>query len=125
MDNSNWVEYKIKLRERLKVFALKILELSEMLPKNPRSNVINYQVTKSGTSAYANYRAALRGRSKREFFSKLCISVEEADETEMWLDLLISSKILVNDFIKGLYAESEELIKMLASMRKKMEIEED
>ena len=121
MENNNWIDYKIKVKERLKVFAIQILELSEMLPKNTKSNVINYQVTKSGTSAYANYRASLRGRSKREFFSKLSISVEEADETEMWLDLLICSKILDNDFIKELHAESEELIKILASMRKKLQ----
>lgn len=47
---------------------------------------------------YANYRAALRGRSKAEFFSKLSIAVEEADETEMWIDLLIESKILSNEY---------------------------
>ena len=120
-DNSSWIEYKVKLRDRLKVFALNILELSEMLPKNTKSNVINYQVTKSGTSTYANYRASLRGRSKNEFFSKLSITVEEADETEMWLDLLICSKILNNEFIKELHTESEELIKMLASMRKRLQ----
>ena len=120
-ENSNWIEYKIKIRERLKIFTLDIIELSEILPKNTRANVINYQVTKSGTSAYANYRASLRGRSKREFFSKLSIAVEEADETEMWLDLVICSKIFENDFIKKLHAESEELIKILASMRKRME----
>ena len=120
-ENSSWIEYKVKLRDRLKIFALNILELSDMLPKNTRSNVINYQVTKSGTSTYANYRASLRGRSKKEFFSKLSITVEEADETEMWLDLLICSKILNNEFINELHAESEELIKMLASMRNRLQ----
>ncbi len=98
MENNSWIEYKIATRERLKEFALNILQLSEMLPKNTRSNVINYQITKSGTSTYANYRASLRGRSKKEFFSKLSIAVEEADETEMWLDLIISSKILDNEY---------------------------
>ena len=70
--------------------CLKILELSERFPKTTKANIINYQLTKSGTSMYANYRAALRGRSKPEFFSKLSITVEEADETEMWLDLCIT-----------------------------------
>lgn len=64
MNNSNWLEYKIEVRDRLKTFALNILDLSESLPKSTRSNVINYQITKSGTSSYANFRAALRGRSK-------------------------------------------------------------
>ncbi|NPA37007.1 MAG: four helix bundle protein [Chlorobi bacterium] len=118
MSKEEWINYKIEVRERLRVFALKILELSDMLPKTTKGNVINYQITKSGTSEYANYRAALRGRSKNEFFSKLSITVEEADETEMWLDLIISGKILTNKFVKDLHEESLELVKILSNMRK-------
>jgi four helix bundle protein len=118
---SNWVAYKIEIRERLKLFALMILKISNILPKTPRANVLNNQLTKSGTSAYANYRAALRGRSKKEFFSKLCISVEEADETEMWLELLISANISKENIVKEAYDESVEIIKLLASMRSRME----
>jgi len=117
---NDWIKYKIEIRERLRIFALKILELSEKLPKSKRADVINYQITKSGTSMYANYRAALRGRSKAEFFSKLSIAVEESDETEMWLDLLISSKIFTGEFIEDLHAESIELIKILSTMRSKV-----
>ena len=91
-----------------------------MLPASKRAGVINYQITKSGTSMYANYRAALRGRSKAEFFSKLSIAVEESDEAEMWLDLLISSKIFTGKFIEELHTESIEFIKILSSMRNKM-----
>lgn len=73
----------------------------------------------SGTSTYANYRAALRARSKAEFFSKLSIATEEADETEMWLDLLISGKIMEGELSRKLHEESLEILKVLASMRKK------
>ncbi len=120
MSKEEWINYKIKIRERLRQFSLKILDLSEMLPNNTKSKVVNYQITKSGTSMYANYRAALRGRSKREFYSKLCISVEEADETEMWLDLIIAAKILSGQFVEELYIESLELVKILSNMRKNM-----
>ena len=120
MVNENWLAYKIQIRERLREFVLNILKLSEMLPDTTRSRVINYQITKSGTSVYANYRAALRGRSKAEFFSKLSISVEESDETEMWLELIISSKILDNTFIRKLHDESIELLKILSNIRKKI-----
>jgi len=89
-----------------------------MIPDTKKGKIINYQLTKSGTSQYANYRAALRGRSKKEFYSKLSISVEEADESELWLDLLISSKLLTNDFVINLHAESLELCKILSNMRK-------
>jgi len=93
MSNQNWVVYKILVRNWLKRFALKILQLSEIRPKSERGRIMNNQLTKSGTSMYANYRAALRGRSKAEFFSKLSIVVEDADETEIWLDLIIDSGV--------------------------------
>jgi len=120
MDNKDWLEYKIKIRERLRLFSLSIIDLSSKLEGNTASRVINYQITKSGTSVYANYRAALRARSKNEFFSKLSICVEEADETEMWLDLLIASNLLKTHKVELVYNESLELIKILASMRKKL-----
>lgn len=120
MEQNNWVEYKINVGARLKEFCLEILKFGNLLPEKVQTRVIRYQLTKSGTSMYANYRAAMRARSKAEFFSKLCIAVEEADETEMWLDLLIDSNTCTDDFIKTLHSESLELVKILASMRKKL-----
>lgn len=120
MENSDWVKYKIDIRERLKSFSLKILEISEKIPETTRGRVINYQLTKSGTSVYANYRASLRARSKAEFFSKLCISLEEADETEMWIDLLISSNIMNTNQLNNIHEEIIEILKILSSMRKKL-----
>lgn len=120
MSKEEWLNYKIEIRDRLRMFSLQILDLSDMFSKSTKANVINYQITKSGTSMYANYRAALRGRSKAEFYSKLCISVEEADETEMWLDLIIASKMLTNEFANTLHKESLELTKILSNMRKNL-----
>lgn len=120
MDSESWLQYKIDIRERLRAFSLLILSLSETIPTTARGKIINYQITKSGTSMYANYRAALRGRSKAEFFSKLSIAVEEADETEMWLDLLIASSILTTETVNLLHKESIELLKILSTMRRKL-----
>lgn len=120
MEKENWIKYKIEIRERIRLFALDILKLSEKMPFTTGTKVINYQITKSGTSVYANYRAALRGRSKAEFFSKLSISVEEADETEMWLELLIASGIYIDESAKKLHEESLEILKILSSLRKRL-----
>ena len=119
MENNEWLEYKIQIRERLRIFALQILELSEKFPNSNRGRILNNQITRSGSSMYANYRAALRGRSKAEFFAKLSISVEEADETEMWLDLILTSGIITSSIVKQMHIESLELLKILASIRKR------
>lgn len=57
---------------------------------------------------YVNYRVALRGRSKREFYSKLSIVVEETDETEAWLDLLIWSPVFLKRMMSRIYIKNAE-----------------
>lgn len=68
---------------------------------------------------WIDYKIKVRGRSKRELFSKLSITVEEA-ETEMWLELIIASKLRGTLFVRGLHVESLEGLKMLASIRKRL-----
>lgn len=50
--------YKILIRERLRLFDLDIILLSTRLPSFTFSKMVGYQLTKSDTSVYANYRAA-------------------------------------------------------------------
>ena len=90
METFDKIAYRTELKVRLRKFALKLIELSQHTPFNNESKVLINQLLRSGTSVYANYRASCRARSKAEFFSKLSIVVEEADETEMWLDLVIA-----------------------------------
>jgi len=119
-NNNDWVTFKIELRDRYKKFALNIIALVRTLPSTVDSRIIAYQLMKSGTSCYANLRAALRGRSKPEFFSKLCIVVEETDETELWLDMLIESEISGIELTRNLRNESIELLKIVSHLRKTM-----
>ncbi len=80
-----------ELRTRTKRYALRTIKLCRSLPAAPEAWVIAKQLLRSGTSVGANYRAACRARSHAEFFAKLCIVVEEADETLYWFELLIES----------------------------------
>ena len=76
-------EQFIKLmKKRTKKFAVDVIFFFNSLKNSKASSVVSYQLIKSVTSTAANYRAACRARSKKEFFSKTCIVVEEADETE-------------------------------------------
>lgn len=77
-----------ELKQRTKKFAVDIILFCETLKNSKASSVITYQLIKSATSTGANYRAACRGRSKSEFFSKICIVVEESDESVYWLEVI-------------------------------------
>jgi four helix bundle protein len=69
-------------------FAVDSIEFYRRLPKTPEAQVPGVQYLKSATAVNANYRAARRGRSRKEFIAKLGNVVEEADESVEWLELL-------------------------------------
>lgn len=66
----------------------------------------------------SNYRSACRARSGNEFFSKMCIVVEEADETMFWLEMLSESGIISQNSISEIYKENEEIVKIMATIKK-------
>jgi four helix bundle protein len=106
------------LKKRTKQYALRIIKLIEVLPKTQAGRTIGNQLIRSGTSIGANYRSALRGRSKAEFIAKLGIVIEEADESEFWLELIVESKLMKKDFVKSLLEETNELIAIFVSTKK-------
>ncbi|MCF8357239.1 MAG: four helix bundle protein [Prolixibacteraceae bacterium] len=119
MENSDQIQFREDLKIRLRQFVLDLIDACKNLPKSEEATIIKRQLLRSGSSVYANYRAANRARSKAEFFSKLCIVVEEADETEMWLDLLIHSNISNSQETINLYNESLEILKIMVTIRKR------
>jgi len=86
-----------------------IIIFCRSLPNNREGRLIGDQLFRSGTSVAANYRAACRGRSKAEFMSKLAIVVEEADESQFWLELIKELKISKDPKVVGLIQEANEL----------------
>ena len=70
-----------ELRDRCAAFASDVVTFCRKLRSKPEARNIAEQLSDSATAIPANYRAACRARSRREFISKLAIAVEEADET--------------------------------------------
>ena len=82
-----------KMKSRTRRFAVDVIEFCDTLKTKKASAVITYQLVKAATSVGANYRAACKARSKKEFFSKICIVTEEADESEYWLEVIKDAKL--------------------------------
>lgn len=101
--------------ERTKKMALAVISFSRTLSSSEESRILKRQLLRSATSVAANYRAATRARSRAEFYAKLCIVVEEADETLFWLELLEESNIASNP---NLAKEVEEVLKITSRARK-------
>jgi len=97
------------LKARTKTFALAILRLYRTLPNAADVQVLGRQLIRSATSVAANHRAALRGRSRQEFTSKIGIVREESDESQFWLELLRDSGLVYTEKIDPLIKEATEL----------------
>ncbi len=107
-----------ELRARTKQFALRVLKLVAALPKTIEGRAIANQLVRCGTSVAANYRSACRARSKTEFVAKLGIVLEEADETQLWLELIVEGKLLSSKRVEPLLNEATELVAIFVTSRK-------
>lgn len=71
------------------------------------------QLIRCSSSVGANYRAACRAKSSRDFLNKLKIVEEELDETMYFIELITEIKPELNILWKKSYDESEELLKII------------
>jgi four helix bundle protein len=78
------------------------------------------QAIRSATSVAANYRAACRARSTKEKYSKICIVVEESDETQFWLEMLLESNYLPKNDFDLMYNEITEIVKVMTAFKKNL-----
>ena len=107
------------MKARTKSFALRIIKLTRAIPKNDDAGrAIAKQIVRSGTSVAANYRASCRARSRAEFIAKIGTVEEEADETALWLELLVESGTMPSRKLAALLAEANELTAIMAASRK-------
>jgi four helix bundle protein len=104
-----------ELKERAKQFALRMMRLVDALPNSAKGRAIANQLIRSGISVAANYRAACRGRSRAEFIAKIGVVEEEADETALWLELIIADKLLTEKKVQPLLTEANELVAIMAA----------
>jgi len=109
------LEQHQQLKQRTKTFALRIIRMTQALPRSREADVIAHQILRSATSIAANYRATGRGRSKAEFIAKLGIVIEETDETVLWLELLVESGIMKAAKLRALLDEANQLLALFAA----------
>ena len=76
------------------------------------------QLFRSGTSVAANYHAACRARSRRDFIAKMGIVVEEAEETVFWLRFAGSAQLAPSTGIADPLREGHELLAIFTASAK-------
>jgi four helix bundle protein len=104
-----------ELEERTKRFALSVLTFVRSLSSAVPEQVLGRQLLKAGSAVGANYRAARRSRSRREFLARLGVVVEESDESVYWLELLARDPACAKLAVAGLLQEARELRAIFAT----------
>ncbi|MBA3960666.1 MAG: four helix bundle protein [Chthoniobacterales bacterium] len=106
-----------EIRDRTKQFASRVVRFYAALPRNRNEvEVLGHQLLRSGTSVAAHVREASRARSDTEFCSKLEVALQEADESQLWLELLRDDCGIPSSDLHGLIAETEELISIFVTI---------
>ncbi len=111
----------LDLKDRTKMFALRVLKLTAALPEKQEARVIRNQLARAGTSVGANYRACCRARSRAEFISKIGVVIEEADESCFWMELIVEGEFLPAKKVESLLQEANEITAIMTASRKTSE----
>ena len=120
MEQNGKVQFNEQLWERTMNLAAEVRDLLKSKIISSIDRPILQQIIRSSSSVAANYRSATRGRSDAEFYSKLCIVVEEYDETKFWLDYLVRLRVLNESETEVLRDEAEQLVRLFASIKRTM-----
>lgn len=83
------------------------------------SNICN-QLLRAGTSIGANNAEAINAISKQDYRSKSFIALKEARESLYWIDLLHRNGYIDDKQHQSIYADCEELVKLLVVRCKKI-----
>src|SRR6266403_1810836 len=105
------------LRARTKRYASVAIGLYTRLPCSRKEvDFLGHQLLRSATSVASHTREASRARSDAEFCSKLDGALQEADESQLWLELLRDDCAINNMQINHLHGETNELLAIFATM---------
>ena len=119
--------YKKELRQRK--FGQKtssILHHPSSIPLHMQSvAALCNQLLRSGTSIGANNAEATNAISKADFKSKSFIALKEARESLYWIGLLHRNGYLDDKQYTSIYADCEELVKVLVHRCKKINDDSD
>src|SRR5205814_10175941 len=106
---------KEEFLKRTMNFGLRVIRVVQSLPKNQVATVLGNQLLRAGTAVGANYRAAVRGKSRADFISKMGNVEEESDEALYWMEMLIESGSVRPKLLKALMDEGNEILAIVVA----------
>jgi four helix bundle protein len=98
--------------------AMKIYQLTKAFPTEERYSLVD-QIRRSSRSVCSNLAEAWRKRKYVAVFkNKLTDSMQEASETQSWLEFCLACKYIEDALFRELDDEYERIISMINSMER-------
>jgi len=106
-----------ELRQRTKRYASAVIRFYISLPRARNEvEILGRQLLRSGTSVGSHAREASRARSDSEICSKLDGLLQEADESQLWIELLQEDCGIQNEAVERLHQETGELLAIFTTI---------
>ncbi|MDE3056822.1 MAG: four helix bundle protein [Bacteroidota bacterium] len=100
---------------------MKVFEITKAFPADEKYSMVD-QIRRSSRSVCSNLAEGWRKRKYGAvFINKMTDAMQEASETQSWLEFSLACKYISNDMFKELDQEYEEIILMLNSMERNAE----
>ena len=104
--------------QRTRAFGLRVIHLVENLARTQTAQIPGRQLLRAGTSVGANYRAAVRAKSRADFISKMGTVEEECDEAIYWIEMLVDAGLTKPAMVTDLMDEGNQILSIVvASIR--------
>jgi len=121
MEKNSLSVFKSEMKLRTKTFAHDCVKLALELPNDILGIHIRKQLVRCSTSVAANYRASCIAQSVPSVIAKMSIAIEEADESEFWIEFAIDEQIISTEKSGILKKEANELASILIKSRKTLQ----
>ena len=116
-DQALRAQKQLAMKERTRTFARDVVLICRRIAKTLDGQHLAGQLIRCSTSVAANYRAACRARSRKEFVAKIGIVVEEADESLFWLEFSEEIQVLKSEMTLPLRDEANQLVSIFSATR--------
>ena len=111
-----------EFKQRIYFFTLKLIEFTDLLPKDDVSKKINDELFKNGTSVISKFIESSAALTKKDLKNYGLVAVAKnmneaikfANETKLWMALVRDSKRAKSDKVKWFLEELDEISKALA-----------
>ncbi len=118
MDNNKKISHFRELHVYKRAFtaSMRIFELTKSFPPEERYSLVD-QIRRSSRSVCSNLAEGWRKRKYEAVFkNKMTDAMQEASETQCWLEFSHACNFLAHDSFLEMDKEYEEIINMLNSM---------